>query len=377
MNMHNTKYTSRSASPKPSPNPNKLPFSSDHSYWEKKAREDWRDYKGWQPVYQNELPPRHTLLREDRLPEKGDYGVVDENGNITSRIQAFRFVLMMMQYLQLDRYGYYDVFSVDVDCNFDLHLLYDAGIPLPRYFVSRRRQPGDAPTLVRRPHLVYWLRRPVPKSRNSQPSKAEVYYEAIRETLKARLTALGLDVDSKRPDLGKNPHHDAWDTVQGCYRDWDLGELHEALGKLEPASSKPPARQIKSAQTEETKQKGDVDAPSRTCLSKAKNPSKEAWLDGCPSRNDYIFETTRLAAYPMKRVISDPIALYEWIHEFAHDLNRDRFSDYPKGPLEAKKVNSTVHSIFKFVEHKYTPSQDEKDRGVCRRKRGLLRLSAE
>ena len=148
-------------------------------YWNDTCRNEDRDAKYWRPVYTNALPPRHVLLREERLPSFGDYGCVGKDLKINCRIRDERFVLMLMEYLELNRPGLFDVMAIDVDCNFDIRLLEGSGIPLPRYFVGRRQHPGDSKTYVRRPHLVYWLRRPVRRATTTGPNKAERYLSLI------------------------------------------------------------------------------------------------------------------------------------------------------------------------------------------------------
>ncbi len=108
---------------------------------------------------------------------------------------------------------------------------------MPRYFCARRARAGDPNSFTRRPHVVWWLRVPIyrvdpekPSADDAKRAQRENWAEAIRQTLIMKLRELGLHVDPKRPALGKNPHHDHWDTKQGAHRDWTLGELTDALG---------------------------------------------------------------------------------------------------------------------------------------------------
>lgn len=353
-------------------------FSQSFDYWAAKQKEDWHDNIGWEPIYTNKLPPKHSLLREERLPQKGDYGAVDQNNNITCRVHALRFVMMMMVYLQLDRPKYYDVLVIDVDCDFDLSVLKGTGIPMPRYFVSRRRQPGDTATYVRRPHLVYWLRRPVLRRKDGKTTEAARYYEAIWKTLKERLKDLGLNIDDARTDISKNPHNDAWDTVQGDYRDWSLQELHHHLGNLVTNSrSKPKPKPEPLQNSEQAPIDNVLEAPPVGLPAKEQRAEcrieDQSLLEGYAGRNEYIFHETRLAAYPMKRKVPDPIVLYGWIHSHAHSLNSDQFGSHTEGPLVPKVIDTIVKSIFDFVQNKYNENEyaglgEAKDRGVCRRK---------
>ncbi|MEP1352897.1 MAG: replication initiation protein [Tateyamaria sp.] len=332
-------------------------------YWMAKSWEETKDTKGWKQIYLNRLPPRDTLLREDRLPLFGQYGAVDEQNTITERIRTERFVMMLMEYIQTDRYGLFDVLSIDVDCDFDLRLLEQAGLPLPRYFVSRRRQAGDAPTFVRRPHLVFWLRFPVQRYRNNRQTREAQYIEAIRETLIQRLTNLGLKVDPKRPDLSKNPHHDAWDVVQGDYRDWSLRELHQALGTLE--SPKAPWQIEKSNPAPTTPlvdHLGDGTAGTS---------HDEILLEGYEGRNTFIFDKTRSYGYGLKRQKLDDAEIARRIDQFAHDLNEVRFATHSEGPLKPSEVDDTVRSVTNFVINRYQPGEDSKNRGACIRE-GLI-----
>ncbi|WP_380059022.1 hypothetical protein ACFE33_15840 (plasmid) [Falsihalocynthiibacter sp. SS001] len=331
-----------------------------YNYWSKIYFEELYDFKGWKPVYTNNLPPRHTLLREERIPYVGDYAEVDEHNNIIARIAAERFVLMMMPYLQLNRKGLYDVLAFDIDSNFDLQLLIDAGIPLPRYFVSRLRQEGDADTLVRRPHLVYWLRRPVKRGQTGRATRPEAFFLSIKKKFETSLRALGLDVDPKPLDLSKNPHSDLWDVNQGEYRDWSLEELATALPRL--------------SEGETSKCKVSSTPQKNKCAFARSQPTTEAnrsVLSGCAGRNEFIFKETRLFAYPLKNLCADEGELYARVESFAHTLNRNHFSSYAEGSLGDTEVDTIVRSVVNFVINKYSGRIDDKDRGVCARE-GLI-----
>lgn len=344
--------------------PNHEAASAFEKYWRDKSWQEIGGAKGWKPVYANQLPPREMLLREDRLPFYGQYGAVDADNSIIARVSAERFVLMMMTYIQIDRRGLFDVLAIDVDCNFDLELLRAAGFPMPRYFVSRRRQPGDAPTFVRRPHLVFWLRRPVGRYQNNRQTKAARYFEAIRQTLIQRLMSLGLKVDPKRPDLTKNPHSDTWDTVQGDYRDWSLAELHRALG----GPLKSPKAPWKVEKTNTAPETPLVNHPGDGSVGTSHD---KVFLEGYGGRNDLIFNKTRFFGYSLKRQNLDDAVIARSIDQFAHDLNQERFDSYFKGPLKRSEVDDTIRSVTDFVLNRYEPGADSKDRGACSRE-GLI-----
>jgi transposase-like protein len=335
-------------------------------YWERIRTREAYAHKGWKTVYTNLLPSRNTLLREERLPHVGQYATMDENNKIEERINAERFVLMQMAYLPLDRKGRFDVLVIDVDCNFDLNLLKTAGLPMPRYFVSRRQEAVDPPSFLRRPHLVYWLRTPVKRSMNGGQTKAELFYHAIRKTLIMRLQDLGLTVDRKLIDLSKNPHADNWDHVQGDYRDWSLDELHEAVGPLEPAKKyyrrAPSKPNTSTSGAQSNNFIKSLPAPPGAHLSQ-----DEQLLEGYAGRNQFVFDRTRLAAYKKKKRNPESFDMRAWIETLAHQLNQDQFAQFSKGPLPRSEVNVIVNSVSKFVIHVYAPSGDGKDRGACHR----------
>lgn len=307
------------------------------------------------------------MLREDRLPLFGQYGAVDANNTIIGRVSAERFVLMMMTYIQTDRRGLFDVLAVDIDCNFDLSLLHEAGLPLPRYFVSRRRQPGDTPTFLRRPHMVFWLRRPVKRYRNNRQTKGARYFEAVRATLVRKLRDLGLTVDPKRPDLSKNPHHDAWDVVQGEYRDWSLDELRAALG----GTLDTPEPSWRNTGFPEPTAAPKAENSGLTAGTSALTPHDRMLLEGFGGRNDFIFNKTRFHGYSLKRQGLEDADIARRIDQFAHNLNEERFATYSKGPLKSSEVDTCIRSVTDFVINRYVPGADSKDRGACRRK-GLI-----
>lgn len=335
------------------------------NYWNRIYLEELYDFKGWKPVYTNKLPPQHTLLREERIPYVGDYGKVDEHNKIVARIEAERFVLMLMPYLPLNRRGMYDVLAIDIDCNFDLQLLIDAGIPMPRYFVSRLKQGGDADTFFRRPHLVYWLRRPVMRNPYGRAAKPEKFFLSIKENLETKLKALGLDVDTKTIDLSKNPHSDVWEAYEGEYRDWSLHELAEAVGPLTESEE--------SAKEERLDQRL---AANTIPYSHPLTETDESALNGCAGRNEFIFSQTRLFAYPLKKLCADESELHDRIERFAHDLNRDHFASYSEGPMGDPEVDRIVRSVVKFVIEKYSGPADNKDRGACGRE-GLIQAGMQ
>lgn len=335
-------------------------------YWEQIRTREAHAHKGWKTVYTNRLPPKNTLLREERLPHVGQYAVIDENNKIQGRIDAERFVLMQMAYLPLDREGRFDVLVIDVDCNFDLNLLKTAGLPMPRYFVSRRKEAVDPPSFLRRPHLVYWLRTPVKRSMNGGQTRAELFYHAIRNTLIKRLQDLGLTVDQKLIDLSKNPHADNWDHLQGDYRDWSLGELREAIGPLEPAK-KYYGRTLSKQNTLASGTQTNKLAESLPALSEARLSQDKQLLQGYAGRNEFIFNRTRLAAYRKKTRSPEGFDMRAWIETRAHQLNQDQFAQFSKGPLPRSEINVIVNSVSNFVIHIYAPSSDSKDRGACHR----------
>ena len=336
--------------------PNHAANRAFETYWERIRRRECYDQKGWKPVYTNRLPPKHTLLREERIPHVGQYAAVDENNNILERVDAERFVLMQMPYLPLDCKGRFDVLIIDIDCNFNFSALKAAAIPLPRYCVSRRPETGDPPLLLRRPHLVYWLRRPVKRGKNGQRTAEERYYHAVRETLIKKLRDLDLEVDDKLIDLSKNPHSDNWDYVQGEYRDWSLGELKKALEPLVSAKRPYPRD---PAQT-------DTVSPDPQSVKRATIADQsKSLLEECAGRNDYIFNRTRRAAYAQKRLCSEDFDMGTWIENFAHELNHQQFTNYNKGPLSQSEVDGIVRSVAGFVINLYEPGGEDKDRGAC------------
>ena len=243
---------------------------------------------------------------------------------------------------------------VDVDSDLDVDLMKSLNIPLPKTFTGRRSGCDDRSI---RPHLIYWLSKPVFMKNKKQAQK----YDRVIKRLKGCLEAI-CDVDAINPTITKNPAKLEWRTwdpvwhvIKGDDRIWSLDELDDALSRAKVVPIK------------------KVDKPAN---SDARNvPKYQAGMANsfredvaARGRHEQLFEAMRFFAYGHKANASSEQDLFNYVLEQCLKFNE---LNNTHNLLSYSSIKSTAKSIARWTWRYYVGAGEDKDRGACKRE-GLV-----
>ena len=245
---------------------------------------------------------------------------------------------------------------VDVDSDLDVDLMKSLNIPLPKTFTGRRSIQNCDDRSVR-PHLIYWLSKPVFMMNKKQAQK----YDRVIKRLRGCLETI-CDVDAIDPTITKNPAKLEWRTwdpvwhvIKGDDRIWSLDELDDALSRAKVVPIK------------------KVDKPAN---SDARNvPKYQAGMANsfredvaARGRHEQLFEAMRFFAYAHKANASSEQDLFNYVLEQCLKFNE---LNNAHNLLSYSSIKSTAKSIARWTWRYYTGSGEDKDRGACKRE-GLV-----
>ncbi|WP_248646566.1 primase C-terminal domain-containing protein [Sulfitobacter sp. 15WGC] len=271
---------------------------------------------------------------------------------------------------------------LDIDSSLDVATMREMGIPMPRTFTGR--PPHNASDHYScRPHLVYWLNRPVwGNSRNDM-----ALYNDVCGRL-ANLLGRLCYVERINPPTTKNPAKRVYGTedpfyhvIEGDLREWGLEELSEAIDNCEAAlaAAEVRSKSITKAinKTVYTDTRKWVEEPNQfPCINRVPKMHRIPKLHQVigrrfrqhvanKGRHEGLFEHIRFVAYAYKPLAESEEDLHKYVLRQCEIYNDKVFA---KDPLPESSIHSTARSISSWTWRYYRYSgREQKDRGVCRR----------
>ena len=245
---------------------------------------------------------------------------------------------------------------VDVDSDIDVEQMKSLNIPLPKTFTGRLSMQNCDGRSVR-PHLIYWLSKPVFMKNKRQAQK----YDRVIKRLKGCLETI-CDVDAVNPTITKNPAKLEWRTgdpvwhvIKGDDRIWSLDELDDALSRAKVVPIKKVDKPTNS----------DARNVPRYQTGMANGFREDVASRG---RHEQLFEAMRFFAYAHKANANSEADLFNYVLEQCLKFNE---LNNTHNLLSYSSIKSTAKSISKWTWRYYVGSGEDKDRGACKRE-GLV-----
>lgn len=260
---------------------------------------------------------------------------------------------------------------IDIDSDLDVELMKTLNLPMPRTITGRHScehrcliRPGN-PFQTRRsrldthqdhssrPHLIYWLDRPIFMENKGQAQK----YHRICKRLKAALATI-CKVDAINPPTTKNPAKmewpsgdPAWHVIHGDNKLWTLDELDDAIRRAKVKYPSKPEKPVHS----DTRQKPKYQT------SMAQGFREEVAAEG---RHLALFETMRFFAYAYKAEARNEGDLFNYTLEQC--VKFDALNN-KHDPLPFSSIKAIAKSMARWTWRFYTGPQNGKDIGACKR----------
>lgn len=271
---------------------------------------------------------------------------------------------------------------LDIDSNLDVARMREMGIPLPRTITGRPPHNADDHNSCR-PHLVYWLHRPVWGNRRKDMN----LYNDVCERL-ANLIGRLCYVERINTPTTKNPAKRIYGTenpfyhvIEGDLREWGLEELSDAIDDCEAALEAEDAinKNVTKAinKTVYTDTRKWVEEPNQfPCINRVPKMHRIPKLHKVigrrfrqhvanKGRHEGLFEHIRFVAYAYKPLAESKEDLHQYVLRQCQVYNDKVFA---KDPLPAASIHSTATSISSWTWRYYKGSgREQKNRGVCRR----------
>ena len=279
-------------------------------------------------------------------------------------------------YLSVQPNGYVRVaIVVDIDSDLDVDLMKSLGIPMPRTITGHHscdlRRPMRLENPFKqcrihldthddrsaRPHLIYWLDRPIFLKNKAQARKYDRVCKALKECLRTICK-----VDAINPVTTKNPAKSdwwsgdpAWHVIKGNDKLWTLDELDDAIRRAKVTYKPKPEKAVYSDSREKPAYQ----------VSMARGFREEVAAEG---RHNRLWETMKFFGYAHKAHASSEEDLFKYMLEQCLKFDALNNKD---DPLPYSSIKSTAKSIARWTWRYYTGPQDDKDRGACKRE-GLI-----